>query len=204
MSAVRSRKKRLFKILGVAFLVTAVIALALPLWFPWVLRPLLARFGVGFDSYDRVGYTRFALTNIRGQFGNARFSSKRVVCSLPPQWLWRRYSSGSDEEPLLTVTAWNLQMLPGGTSQRTRSPDSALTVAEEINVNLPAWRTWLSRAQLADGKVQVGSNEVRVAAAEWHRGKLRATGESSKPQETFVLNCDFSGAPPFLVSLDAK
>src|SRR2546427_6411090 len=42
----------------------------------WVLRPVLARFGVGFDSYDRIGYTRFALTNVRGQFRNARFSSK--------------------------------------------------------------------------------------------------------------------------------
>src|SRR5882762_5346960 len=108
MSAVRSRKKRLFKILGVACLVIVVVALALPLWFPWVLRPVLARFGVGFDSYDRVGYTSFALTNVRGQFENARFNGKRIDCSLPPGWLWSRYTSPSDDEPLLTVTTWSL------------------------------------------------------------------------------------------------
>ena len=146
-----------------------VIALTLPLWFPWVLRPVLAHLGVGFDSYDRIGYTRFALTNVRGRFENARFHSKRIVCPLPPLWLWRRHSSGSEEEPLLTVTAWNLQMQPDGTSARTRSAESAFAVAEEINGKLPAWRTWLPRAQLADGKVQFGSNEVRVAAVEWHR-----------------------------------
>src|SRR3989442_6104253 len=207
MSAVRSRVKRWFKVLGVACLVVVVIALALPVWFPWVLRPGLAHFGVGFDAYERIGYTQFALTNVRAEFPNARFDSKRIVGSLPPRWLWRRYSRGSDEEPLLTVTAWNLQIQPGGMSPRTSAssaPDSVFAVAEEINGKLPAWRSWLPAAQLTDGKVQVGSNEVRVAAAEWHRGKLKATGESSKPRETFVLNCDFSGTPPYPVSLEAK
>src|SRR6266550_796570 len=177
MSAVRSRKKRLFKILGVACLVVAVIALTLPLWFPWVLRPVLAHLGVGFDSYDRIGYTRFALTNVRGQFGNARFYIKRIVGSLPPRWLWRRYSSGSVEEHLLTVTAWNLQIQPG---EKPLGPASSVfAVAEEISDRLPAWRTWVPMAQLGEGTIQVGSNEVRVAAAEWHRGKLLASGELS-------------------------
>ena len=133
MSVVRSRKKRLFKILGIALLAVAVIALALPLWFPWLLRPVLARFGVGFDAYERVGYTRFALTNVRGQFGNARFNSKRIVGFLPPRWLWRRYSGRSDGEHFLTVTAWNLQIQPGEKPQRTgssSSQNSAFAVAE--------------------------------------------------------------------------
>src|SRR3989454_7546961 len=84
MSVVVSRKKRLFKILGVAFLVVAASALALPAWFPWILRPVLARFGVGFDSYERVGYARFALTNVRGQFGDrksTRLNSSHLVIS---------------------------------------------------------------------------------------------------------------------------
>ena len=136
MTAIRYRMKRLFKVLGVACLVVVVIALALPVWFPWVLRPGLTHFGVGFDSYDRIGYTRFALTNVRGQFGNARFDSKRIVGFLPPRWLWRRYSRGSDQEHLLTVTAWNLQIQPGEKPQRTGSPDSAFAVAEEINGKL--------------------------------------------------------------------
>src|SRR6058998_2038679 len=128
MTAIRYRMKRLFKVLGVACLVLVVIALALPVWFPWVLRPALAHFGVGFDSYERVGYTRFALTNVRGQFANARFNSNRIVGFLPPRWLWRRYSRGADREHLLTVTAWNLQIQPGGKPQRassSSSPDSA-------------------------------------------------------------------------------
>ena len=140
----------MFKILGIALLAIAVMVLALPLWFPWVLRPVLARFGFGFDAYDRIGYTRFALTNVRGQFRNARFNCKRIVCPLPPLWLWRRYSSGSDAEPLLTVTSWNLEMQPGGTTQQTSVPGSTFAVAEEINDKLPVWRSWLPAARWAD------------------------------------------------------
>src|SRR5947199_10486991 len=128
MTAARSRKKRLSKILGLPCLFVVAVVLALPVWFPWLLRPVLARFGVGFDSYERIGYTRFALTNVRGQFGNARFNSKRIMSSLPPGWLWRRYSGGSDGEHLLTVTAWHLQIQPDGKPQRTGSSVSAFAV----------------------------------------------------------------------------
>src|SRR5205823_5170877 len=37
-----------------------------------------------------------------------------------------------------------------------------------------------------------------------HRGKLTAKVESSKPMETFVLNGDFSDAPPYAITFDAK
>jgi translocation and assembly module TamB len=204
MTSVRSRKKRWFKVFGLACLVVGVIVLALPVWFPWVLRPALARFGVRFDAYERVGYTRFALTNVSGQFGDARFISKRILGFLPPRWLWRHYASGSDEEPFLTVMAWKLEIQPGEKPQRTGSPDSAFALAETINDKLPAWRTWLPRAQMTDGKIQVGSNEASVATVEWHRGKLSAKGELSKLRDLFVLHCDFSGTPPYRLSIDAK
>jgi translocation and assembly module TamB len=195
----------LFQVIRVACLVVAAAALALPVWFPWVFRPVLAHFGVGFDSYERLGYTRFALTNVRGQFGTAHFSGKRIVCSLPSRLLWQRYSSGSDEEPLLTITAWKLQLQTGGTPPQSRSsPQSAFEAADEINDNLPGWRSRVPAAKLLDGRVQFGSNELRVAAVEWQRGKLTATGDLSKPRETFVLKGDFSGTSPYLLSIDAK
>src|ERR1041385_9127156 len=206
MTVVRSRKKRLLKILAGACVVVAVLFLALPVWFPWVLRPVLAHFGIGYDSYARLGYTRFALTNVRGQLGNTRFTGKRVAGFLPPEWFWRRYARNPDEEPWLTVTGWALQFQRAEKPERVRtanSPDSAFAVAEQINDKLPIWRAWLPAAQLRDGKVQLGSNEVRIAAVDWQRGRLRATGRSLKPAQTFVLDCDFSGTPPFSVSLDA-
>ena len=89
MKAGGSRKKRWLKVLGGACLVIGLIVVALPVWFPWVLSPVLARFGVRFDSYERVGYSRFALTNVRRDAPNARFRCDRLSGFLPAQWLWR-------------------------------------------------------------------------------------------------------------------
>src|SRR2546430_831121 len=73
-----------------------------------------------------------------------------------------------------------------------------------IALVLPVWRSWLAHAQLADGRVEFGSNQVIVSAVEWHRGKLTATVRSSRPMETFVIGGDFSGAPPYAMVLQGK
>jgi translocation and assembly module TamB len=207
VTAIISRKKRWFRALGLGCLVIVLIGLALPLWFPWVLRPVLARFGIHFDSYQRVGYARFTLTNVRGQFLNARIFSDRITGDLPPRWVLRRYSRDFGKEPFLTIAHWTLRIEGAGElakTRPTRSPNSTFAIAETISGALPTWRAWLPAARLLDGKVQVGSNEVVVAAVEFSRGKLTATVKSSKPAETFALEGDFSHAPPYALSLDAR
>ncbi len=197
----------MFKALGFVVLGIVVVALTLPVWFPWVLRPVLAQFGVRFASYERLGYTRFALAGVRANFGNTRFNSDRITGLLPPRWLWRRYSRNAGGEPFLTVARWDLQIESEGQRQprrSTTSPGSTFAVAEKINRALPAWRTWLPAAQLTGGRVGIGSNEVKIAAVEWHRGKLTATVESLNLREMFIVTGDFSGAPPYAVSLEAK
>src|SRR6266542_3939888 len=184
MTVVASRKKRWFKALGLVILGIVVVALALPVWFPWVLRPVLAQFGVRFGSYERLGYTRFALTGVRANFGNTRFNSDRIAGLLPPRWLWRRYSRNAGGEPFLTIAWWDLQIEPEERRQPGRAPTapgSTFAVAEQISRALPVWRTWLPAAQLTGGRVGIGANEVKIAAVEWHRGKLTATVESLKP-----------------------
>src|ERR1043165_5385278 len=150
MTVVRSRKKRWLKLTAVACLLIAVVVLALPVWFPWVFRPVLAHLGVRFDSYERVGFTRFALTNVRGEIQNTRFNSQRVVGFLPSRWLWRRYSRDIDDEPLLAIAHWNLSIESAGSLQRkspSTTPDSSFAVAERIHSALPKWRAWLPAAQ---------------------------------------------------------
>jgi hypothetical protein len=59
-----SKSKRILLIgLGVMGLGILLSLVALPLWFPWVLRPLLPKYGVEFGSYERQGYGRLALLN---------------------------------------------------------------------------------------------------------------------------------------------
>ena len=196
MTAVGCRKKRWLKVFGLACLVITVVALALPVWFPWVLRPVLAHFGVRFDAYERVGYTQFALTNVRGDSLNARVRCGRIVGFLPPRWLWRLYSHGSEDGSFLTVAHWSVQIEPSARLQQEGPPTpsgSALAVADAMSGALPAWRTWLPEAQLTDGRVEFDSNRVVVAAGNWSRGRVTVTVEPSKPRETFILHGDKIG-----------
>ena len=206
MKAGGSRKKRWLKVLGGACLVIGLIVVALPVWFPWVLRPVLARFGVRFDSYERVGYSRFALTNVHRDAPNARFRCERVVGFLPPRWLWLRYSHGADADIFLTVARWSVQIGPA-TGLQPKSPaappGSTFALAEAVKVALPAWRTWLPAAQLTDGRVEFGSDWVVVAAANWRRGRVTATVVPSRTRATFVLDGNFSGALPYAISFEA-
>src|SRR6266536_2763294 len=134
MTAGVSRKKRWLKLIGFGFLGIAVIVLALPVWFPWVFRPVLARWGIRFEGFERVGYTRFALTNVRGDFQNTRFQAERIVGLLPPQWVWRRYSRSSSELLFLTAARWSVHIEPAGTVRgSSAAPNSACAVAEAIN-----------------------------------------------------------------------
>ena len=207
MTVVSSRKQRGVKVFGVGCLVLVVIALALPLWFPWVLRPALARFGIRFDSYARVGYTRFALTNVRRDAPNARFRCDRLSGFLPAQWLWRRFSPASPEEPFLTVAHWRVRIQTGEQPRPAKPsplPNSAFAVAERISGALPMWRVWLPAAQLSDGRVEIGSNAVAVVRLDWRRGKVTGRVACSNPGETFAVQGDFSGAPPYAISLDEK
>src|SRR5437867_1476362 len=207
MTVLSSRKKKGLRVFGLACLVILLVVLALPLWFPLVLRPLLARSGIRFDSYEPVGYTRFALTNVRRDAPNARFRCDRVAGFLPSQWLWRRYSAGSPEEPFLTIAHWRVRIQPGLEPRPTRAStptNSAFPIAEKISRALPTWRAWLPAAQLTDGRVEVGSNAVAVARVEWRRGRVTAKVAPSNSRETFAVQGDFSDAPPYAISFEGR
>src|SRR5439155_1870038 len=173
MTVVSSRKQRGVKVFGVGCLVLVVIALALPLWFPWVLRPALARFGIRFDSYARVGYTRFALTNVRRDAPNARFRCDRLSGFLPAQWLWRRFSPASPEEPFLTVAHWRVRIQTGEQPRPAKPsplPNSAFAAVGRICGSLAMWRGWLTAASLSVGMVGIGTNRGAGVRHDWIRG----------------------------------
>src|ERR1043166_7794062 len=202
-----ARKKRWFKMFGVGCVALAVVVLALPVWFPWLLRPVLARFGVAFVSYERIGYTRFALTQVRGDFPGARFSGERVEGFLPPRWLWRRYASSPGEDAFLTVAGWRIDVEPGRGVRRGGSsgaPDSTFAVIEEIGRALPAVRAWIPVTHWTDGRIAWGSNPVLIAQSDWRGGRLTTRLRSLNPPETILFDGDFSEGPGNGIGFEAE
>src|SRR5690348_11846620 len=85
----RRRKFVLWLALAVAGL--ALVLGALPLWFPWVLKPLARHRGLSYAAYERLSYSRFALRDLSFTNGLMDVRAERVECLVPSAWAWRLF-----------------------------------------------------------------------------------------------------------------
>src|SRR5688572_15414669 len=87
MKVAVSRKKRILTVFVIAIAVMVLAMATLPIWFGWALSPVLGHFGIHYSSYEAVGWTRFALMGVRGDYEDVWFTSARVEAPLPTGWL---------------------------------------------------------------------------------------------------------------------
>jgi translocation and assembly module TamB len=88
---IRSKRKRrrLAQITAGICALTIVVVLAMPLWLPWLLTPGLRAAGVEVGAYERLGYGRFALREVRFANDNLIFTADRVETLQPLSWASR-------------------------------------------------------------------------------------------------------------------
>src|SRR3954451_215523 len=58
------RGKRGLRFFLWVLLIVLLVALASPLWFPWLLRPAAKRFGASFQNYQRRAYGGFTANDV--------------------------------------------------------------------------------------------------------------------------------------------
>src|ERR1044071_1046832 len=80
---------------ALAILIAALVGLALPLWLPWVLPPIAAKYNLQFAAYQREGYGRFVLRGVHYRSGRLEFRAGRVEGLLPYHWLTRKFSGST-------------------------------------------------------------------------------------------------------------
>jgi translocation and assembly module TamB len=178
MEAKQRKKRRLIRGLLWLSAVGILLLALLPVWFPWVLKPVASRYGLGFADYDRIGWTRFALTGVHGAWGGTRLEVQRVESVLPTTWLWRRLNDRTNVPPLLTLSDGHL-MIAGSTTNAvttasTKPQGSAGMVLNHISrIGLTLQRL-LPVAELTNCTIQVASSRVSIPHADWRAGRLHA------------------------------
>ena len=75
--AVRKLRTKIFLVLLSVVLFLVLVIAALPLWFPWALRPIAKRYGATYAHYQRVGYQRFQLSNFTLTNGPTHVQAQR-------------------------------------------------------------------------------------------------------------------------------
>lgn len=158
----------------VGFLLLGVV----PVWFPWVLTPVARHYGLRFADYDRLGWTRFALTDVQGAWDGAQLEAQRVEAVLPTTWLWRRFNERTNGPALLTLSdGWLLvgasttNAVAAASAEAPGSTDETLNQISQIGRTL---QRWLPGADLTNCTLQIASNRVTIPHVQWRAGRIEA------------------------------
>src|SRR5262249_56957716 len=88
------RQRKILRFFGLAFAGVLALGFAFPIWFPWVLRPLVHRQGMHYSRYERLGYNRFLLEGVSYTNRGVTLHAERIEGPLPSVLLWRHYTRG--------------------------------------------------------------------------------------------------------------
>lgn len=166
----KHKLKRLCKPGLLALGAASLLVVALPLWWPWLLRPLLAAQGIHFGNYERAGYARGALREVRWGASGASFKADRMETPLPGAWLWWKWSGDPNAPPLVAIQEWNVEVAPD--TNRQEAAGSTHKTANTVDTTFQILRRWLPPASATNGVVRVGTNEFHVRDLVWRDSQV--------------------------------
>lgn len=152
--------------LAAALLVAcALVALAaLPWWLGAALKVGGARFGATFGTYQKIGYTRFALTDVEVERPGLRVNASRVELSTPLMWFLRRPGD-------VEVGSWSVTTSPVENGAADKPLENKIdgwaslrARLEEVVVQL---ERWLPPSRAGAGVMAWPGGELRVEGAVW-------------------------------------
>jgi translocation and assembly module TamB len=182
--------------------------IALPVWFPWVVRPVLDRFDVGYEEYARSGYGRFVLRDVTFRNESFDFHAERIEGLLPLHWLWHRIRDDG-QVVFLRVTGWSvraqspgeeLEVAPAEPGPGMERDPSLRRAAQQARAQVPKAIKWLPRAAMEDGVVRAAGREFVLPAIRWEQGLLTGRVSSPDHEQTLIVEARVPDEFPWRVS----
>lgn len=167
----RTGRRRTLRAFGVIFLVVLAAIVALPLWFPWLLRPVARHYGLNYARYQRKGYSRFELNNVSFTNKTTIVQAERAEGLVPTAWLWKRFIS-LDRGSYVRVNSWTFRSAPG--SNQPKQVGSTYASFRKTGMAAATLKNWLPGAALANGRIEVGKVSLAISEATWRNGQLAA------------------------------
>lgn len=146
------RARRLLRLLLLIPILLIVMVVSTPLWFPWVLRPVAKRFGATFSTYDRIGYSQFAI-------GDALYTNRNVRVQAGRLFFDPLGHSAVPEN-------WSVIISPSQ-GPSTNSPPSVHRVYNQVWKIVTNVQHWIPNAALTNGYVQTAKVTIGIPRASW-------------------------------------
>lgn len=179
--------RRLALILA-TLLVAALIALATsPWWFGVALRGAGKKWGARFEHYERLSYSRFALSRVEYQRRRVTVAVERIESDTPPVWLWHRLTG---HPGMIKGGEWSVTVAPYRPS--TTSPVASgpapsygwLRLRGQLQRIAGKLERWMPLAEAGRGVVRWPGQELRFGSARWQSRRLRVVGFGWKQLQT--------------------
>ena len=184
------RTRKIFRgLVALIFSVLILLALA-PVWTPWILRPVLRHFGVQYSAYERKGYSRFVLLEVRFELSGTKFNAKKVEAFVPTVWLWEKFFT-SGKNVFVSVGDWRLiPAITNAVADQQFYPSLA-----ESERSLALLRKWLPRASLQNGSIDWKETPFAAPEMEWHDGFLTAQMSAARFPQTATAKLNLQKFP---------
>ena len=185
-SVLRMGWRRIWKIAMIVGAAWIVLLLALPVWFPWVLRPILKGYDIHFTTYERIGYGRFQVSDVRAQFPRVTLEVGHLEADLPYAWLSR---PAADDPPRVLASHWTLRT--NTIPPRSRRTNSLFSVLDQVEASFALLRRWVPSAVVTNGEIEIGT-KIIVPAVEWREGILKGTVRPTVLEEPLAVAINVS------------
>ncbi|HWX21699.1 MAG TPA: translocation/assembly module TamB domain-containing protein [Candidatus Binatia bacterium] len=191
------RQRRILQGLGLALGCVLLLWFSLPLWFPWLLRPLARKAGVHYTQYARKGYARFDLSGLSFSNATVRFRAERIEALAPNVWLWRCLTT-PQQQPFLSAQNWQFESIPAGSPSGSSSVYSNV---QRVAATLKTLNRWLPTAVLSNGVVRVKMAALPVVSLTWTQGELTAVVRLPHQAGPAILHGTSEHPPVYQVDL---
>src|SRR5688500_9985882 len=154
--------------------VIAVVIATLPFWLGAALTSLAPRWGVTFGDYTRVGYDRFALTDLKAKQGGIRATVERVELDSPIPWLWHRFIGNGGA---VVVKKWRVDLeraanAPAATSTAD-GPVGWMPLPKQPRDIVAQVDPWIARTTIGPGVVHWSEAELALDGINWRERTLQ-------------------------------
>ena len=175
---------------GIVLMTLGALVVAMPVWLPWVLKPVANRLGIHYQQLEREGYTRFGIRNLVFTNATIRLEVRRGKALTPIPWLWRRFKSQT-EVPYAQVGGWKLSISESNRKRPSRGPRSVYTNYYNIERVVEIVQEWVPKAVLTDGVVEIEGHALQLPRAVLNHGRLVAEVAVPKFQQTGEVTVDW-------------
>lgn len=157
--------RRFFLILGAALAALIIALAALPWWWGAALSVAGPRWGVKFGEYQRIGYWRWAVTDVSWTGSPGQFTARRIELPHPLRWAVQ----GSDASHLvMTDWKWSGAEEIEKTEVDSTQDSGWQKTFEMISGLMPELQQWVPDLEATRGGLNFGKQNVLVPQLTWN------------------------------------